>query len=64
MAAGMGSWSTRCAQDPRFNMDGRGMGSLFGCLAINDAILAKQKELGLTDEQMNALTIEVEFWKD
>jgi hypothetical protein len=51
-------WSTSCAQDPRFNMSGTA-GSLWGCDAeITKAILAKQKELGLTDAELDALTIE------
>ena len=64
MAARMGSWSTRCASDPRFNMSGNGVGSAFGCPAIDEAILAKQKEIGLTDVELDALTIEVSFCKD
>jgi hypothetical protein len=59
-----GSWSTTCAKDPRFNMSGTGLGSAFGCPAMDAAILAKQKELGLTDADLDALSIEVAFCKD
>jgi len=64
MAVRMGSWSTTCASDPRFNMNGKGEGSLFGVPAMDDAIKNKAKELGLTDAELDALTIEVSFCKD
>jgi hypothetical protein len=61
----MGSWSTSCQQDPRFNMSGRASGTVTGGVpTMNEAILAKQKELGLTDAELDALTIEVSFCKD
>ena len=61
-----GSWSTRCASDPRFNMRGRGAGYVIdgGPDEISRAILAKQKELGMTDAELDALTIETFFCKD
>jgi len=61
----MGSWSTTCAKDPRFNMSGRDSGTVTGGVPTMDAaILAKQKELGMTDAELDALTIEVSFCKD
>ena len=59
-----GSWSTRCATDPRFNLDGRAAGMFGAQKAINDAIRAKQAELKLSDEDMDKLTIETSFYKD
>lgn len=60
----IGSWSTTCQKDPRFNLSGTGPGSALGCPAMDAAILAKQKELGMTDAELDALTIEVSFCKD
>lgn len=54
-----GSWRTTCAQDPRFNMIGTG--SAFGLQSMTSAIVAKQKELGLTDAELDKLTIDVSF---
>jgi len=45
-------------------MNGKGEGSLFGVPAMDDAIKNKAKELGLTDAELDALTIEVSFCKD
>ena len=59
-----GSWSTTCREAPRFNMSGTGPGSAFGCPAMDAAILGKQKEFGLTDAELDKLTIEVSFCKD
>lgn len=52
-------WSTSCAQDPRFNLSGTSSGVLSSSFAIDAAIRAKQKELGLSDEYMGGLTIEM-----
>jgi hypothetical protein len=60
----MGTWTTKCAQDARFNMDGRAEGSMFGVPAMDAAIQAKQKELGLTDQELDRLSIEVSFCKE
>ena len=60
-----GTWSTRCATDPRFNLQGEGSGTVSGgCPAITEAIIAKQRELGMSDAELDALTIETFFCKD
>lgn len=60
-----GSWSTTCRKDPRFNMSGHDAGTVTGGVpAMDAAILAKQKELGLSDAELDALVIEVSFCKD
>ena len=61
---GRGGWSTKCEQDPRFNLEGRASGMCSTEEAITKAILAKQKRLRLTDAELDALTIETFFCKD
>jgi hypothetical protein len=61
---GEGTWSTHCAQDARFNLRGRAFGLFGGQKAIDDAIRAKQTELGLSDADVDKLTIETSFYKD
>ena len=46
------SWYTRCESDPRFDMRGDAPGMLSASKAINDAILAKAKELGIREDQI------------
>ena len=53
------TWRTTCAQDSRFNLSGTASGVLACETEITKAILAKQKELGLTDAELAALTIEM-----
>ena len=53
------SWGTHCAQDSRFNLSGSASGVLSSSVAIDQAIRAKQVELKLTDEYVDALTIEM-----
>jgi isopentenyldiphosphate isomerase len=61
----MGSWQTTCASDPRFNMRGRSLGSVTGGVPDMDAaIRAKQKELGMSDTELDTLQIEISFCKD
>jgi|HubBroStandDraft_2_1064218.scaffolds.fasta_scaffold25851_2 hypothetical protein len=52
-------WSTSCAQDPRFNLSGRSYGVISSGSEIDKAVRAKQAELGLSDEYMASLTIEM-----
>jgi len=59
-----GTWTTRCSQDPRFNMSGTAPGMCSSESELNKAILAKQKELGLDDAAMDKLVIEISFCKD
>lgn len=61
---GEGSWSTTCAKDARFNLGGRAHGMTAAYKAIDEAIRAKQAELGLSDADMDERTIEYSFWKD
>lgn len=53
------TWSTSCAQDPRFNMSGSSSGVISSSFDIEKAIRTKQVELGLSDEYMDSLTIEM-----
>ena len=62
--SGHGSWSTTCAQDPRFNLSGEASGMMGAEKAMTDAILAKQKAIGMSDEDLDKLTIETSFCKD
>lgn len=59
-----GSWSVSCKQDPRFNLQGSAGGMAGAESAMNDAIRAKQKELGMSDADIDKLTIETSFFKD
>jgi hypothetical protein len=61
---GNGGWSTHCSQDSRFNLSGRATGCVGASKAMDDAVLAKQRELGLSDAYMDSLTIEIGFCKD
>ncbi len=40
-------WDTRCPSDPRFNLSGYAHGMFGAAAAIDGAILAKAKELGI-----------------
>jgi len=64
LGSGSGHWSTTCSEDARFNLSGRASGVFGADNAITAAILAKQKELGLTDAELDALRIETSFCKD
>lgn len=61
--SGGGGWETSCAQDPRFNMSGSAYGMASAEEEITKAILERQKQLGLSDAEVNALTIETSFCK-
>lgn len=61
---GTARWEVTCKQDPRFNMQGVTYGLIGASAAMDKAIREKAKELGLSDEALDALTIEVGAWKD
>jgi hypothetical protein len=60
---GGATWSTRCEKDPRFNLSGSCLGVSSSVFHIDAAIRAKQKELGLSDEYMKSITIEMSVSK-
>lgn len=59
-----GSWWTRCEQDSRFDMGGSASGMFGASDAIDEAIRAKAKQLGLSDKELDKLKIETGFCKD
>ena len=61
---GGATWTTTCREDPRFNMSGYAGGIWSAASEMDGAIRAKAKALGLTDEQLDALTIETSAYKD
>jgi hypothetical protein len=60
----MTHWTVRCKEDPRFDMEGEAYGLIGSEKAMNEAIVAKAKELGISDEDLDKLTIEVSACKD
>ena len=58
-AGGGASWSTSCAKDPRFNLSGTSSGVVSSGSDIDRAVRARQAELGLSDEYVDSLTIEM-----
>jgi hypothetical protein len=64
MFGSVGTWETHCGSDARFNMKGSAHGMADAERQMDKAIRAKQAELGMSDADVDALTIEISFWKD
>ena len=64
LTPGEGTWTTLCQQDARFNMSGRAGSVRAAGIAINLAIQRKARELAVTDEYLDSLTISTGFVKD
>ena len=57
-------WTVTCKQDSRFNMQGTAHGLISAEAEMDRAIRTKAKELQISDEDLDKLTIEVGAWKE